>query len=167
MKAMVIYDSAFGNTAQIARAIGNALGAPQDITVSHVNDVKPEQLIGLDLLIVGSPTQGFRPTKAVTHFLNGMAGQSLNSVKVAAFDTRISTSDIQSSIFRFIIDMGGYAAKPIGNRLVQRGGNLIVSPEGFYVAGKEGPLKPGELERAAEWARQIMAICLTVQSAMA
>lgn len=54
MKSMVVYDSVFGNTEQIAQAIGNVLG-PRDVRVSNVN---PEQLTGLKLLIVGSPTQG-------------------------------------------------------------------------------------------------------------
>lgn len=36
------------------------------------------------------------------------------------------------------------------------GGTLIASPEGFFVKGKEGPLKEGELKRAASWAKVIV-----------
>jgi flavodoxin I len=62
MKTMIIYDSAYGNTQKIALAIGSALGSPEDVVVQRVGDVQPGQLAGLQLLIVGSPTQRFRPT---------------------------------------------------------------------------------------------------------
>jgi flavodoxin len=62
MNALVIYDSVFGNTEQIAQAIGNALGSQEDVKIVRVSNVKPEQLTGLKLLIVGSPTRQFRPT---------------------------------------------------------------------------------------------------------
>jgi flavodoxin I len=158
MKAVVIYDSAFGNTAQIAQAIGNALGSQAEVTVRQVSGVRPEQLTNVNLVIVGSPTQGFRPTAAVTDFLRETLAIGLKGVKVAAFDTRIATSDIKSSILRFVVKLGGYAAKPIADRLKQSGGELIMPPEGFYVEGKEGPLKEGELERAADWAKQMVAM---------
>ncbi len=157
MKAFVIYDSAFGNTAQVAQAIGDALGSQDEVAVRQVSNVQPEQLTDVDLLIVGSPTQGFRPTEPITDFLKRTAAQGLQGTKVAAFDTRISTSDIKSPIFRFIVNAGGYAAKPIAKRLTQGGGELLMPAEGFYVEGKEGPLKEGELERAVGWAKQIVA----------
>ena len=47
---------------------------------------------------------------------------------------------------------GGYAAPSIAKRLEKAGGRLAVPPEGFAVVGTEGPMKQGELERAAEWA---------------
>ena len=77
-------------------------------------------------------------------------------MKVAAFDTRIAASNIQPAFVRFIVNMGGYAAKPIADSLKQSGGELIMPPEGFFVEGKEGPLKAGELERAADWAKHIV-----------
>jgi flavodoxin len=156
MKALVIYDSTFGNTAQIAQAIGGALGSQEEVAIRQATTVQPEQLTGVNLLVVGSPTQGFRPTAAITKFLKEVAGQGLKGVQVAAFDTRISKSDIKSPLFRFIIDKGGYAAKRIANQLQQSGAELVVSPEGFFVEGKEGPLKAGERERAAEWAKLIV-----------
>jgi hypothetical protein len=55
-----------------------------------------------------------------------------------------------------LVNVFGYAAKPISDRLEKKGGELVVSPEGFYVDGTEGPLTEGELERAADWARQIL-----------
>ena len=161
MKVLIIYDSSFGNTEQIAQAIGNALGSQEDVEVLRVGNVKPEQLTGLKLLIVGSPTQRFRPTPAINNLLGRIPMNGLRGVKVAAFDTRISVYDIDPPIVRFIgrfvVKLFGYAAKPIADRLKKKGGELTIPPEGFYVKGTEGPLKEGELERAADWAKQIMA----------
>ena len=157
MKTLIIYDSIFGNTAQIAQAIGSAFGSQQDVEILHVSHVKPQQLTGLKLLIVGSPTRGFRPTPAIKSLLGRIEADGLKGAKVAAFDTRISTDDIESRIGRFFVNRFGYAAQPIADRLKKKGGELIISPEGFLVKGTEGPLKEGELDRAADWARQIMA----------
>jgi len=153
MKVLIVYDSVFGNTEQIARAISDSLGSKENVETLRVNDVRIEKITGLDLLIVGSPTRGFRPTQAITNFLKRISTNGLNGVKVAAFDTRLLLSSIDSSVLRFIVKTGGYAAKSIANRLKKNGGNLTVPPEGFLVTGEEGPLKEGELERAADWAK--------------
>jgi flavodoxin len=157
MKALVIYDSVFGNTEQIARAIGRGLGLREDAEVLRVADVNVEQLAGLTLLVVGSPTRAFRPTPAIKRFLQSIPSHGLEGVKVAAFDTRIPLSDIPSSALRFLVGFFGYAAKPIANRLKRKGGEPAVAPEGFAVKGTEGPLKEGELERAENWAKRIVA----------
>ena len=157
MKTMIIYDLIFGNTEQIARTIGKALGADQEVEILSVGDATPEQLAGLNLLIVGSPTRQFRPTPAISQFLERIPANSLQGVNVAAFDTRISLNDIQSSIGRFFVRAGSYAARPIAEKLKKKRGNLAPDPEGFYVKGEKGPLKDGELERSATWARQIIA----------
>jgi len=117
----------------------------------------------LEYLVVGSPTRGFRPTEGITTFLKGIPEGRLNGAKVAAFDTRIAPEDIKSRILRFLVKIGGYAAPSIAKRLEQAGGRLIVPPEGFAVTGTEGPMKQGELERAAEWARG----CRRIQRAVA
>jgi len=157
MKALVIYDSVFGNTEQIAQAIGNALGSQGDVETLRVSNVKHEQLTGLNLLIVGSPTRGFRPTEAITNFLRSIPKNGLKGVNVAAFDTRFSTSYIESPALRLLVKTGGYAAKPIADRLEKSGGDLIMPPEGFFVEETEGPLKEGELERATDWAKKTLA----------
>jgi len=158
MKAMVVYDSAYGNTEQIAQAIGSALGAPEDVEIRRVGDVQPEQLAGIDLLIAGSPTQKFRPTPAMTDWMKRIPDNGLAGVKVAAFDTRFTENEINKvRVLAFMVRMFGYAAQPIAGRLEKKGGELAVPPEGFYVGDTEGPLLEGELERAAEWARQVLA----------
>ncbi len=158
MKILIIYDSVFGNTEKIAQAIGNAFGSGQNVEILHVSKIQPQQLTELKLLIVGSPTRGFRPTPAIKKLLGGIQVNGLKGVKVAAFDTRISVNDIESRIGRFFVNRFGYAAEPIADRLRKKGGELIIAPEGFLVKGTEGPLKEGELERAADWAGQIMAV---------
>ncbi len=155
MKVLVIYDSVFGNTEKIAQAIGDAIGLQENVEILRVSDVKPEQLTGLYLLIVGSPTRGFRPTKAIKHFLKNIPADGLQGVKVAAFDTRMSMEDVNSRILHFLVKIFGYAAGPIAERLRKKAGELVIAPEGFIVKGTEGPLKEGELERAATWAKQI------------
>jgi flavodoxin len=158
MKALVVYDSFFGNTERIAQSIGNALGPPEDVGILRVVDVRPEQLAGLKLLIVGSPTRAFRPSPAMKNFLKSIPKDGLKGAKVAAFDTRITDKEIDSAVFilRILVNIFGYAAKPIADRLVKKGGEPIVPPEGFFVRGTEGPLKEGELERASDWAKQIL-----------
>ena len=158
MKTLIIYDSVHGNTAKVAQAIGQALGSPEDVKMVRVSDAKPEQLVGLTLLIVGSPTRKFSPTGATTGFLKSIPKHGLKGVKVAAFDTRFTESAIEKvRILAFFVKIFGYAAKPIADRLQKKGGELVVPPEGFYVGDTEGPLLEGELERAADWARQVVA----------
>ena len=138
MQALVVYDSQYGNTEKIANAIGTTLGAAlsaasgSQVDTLLVNNVKPEQLAGLELLIVGAPTQRFRTTEAMLGFLKSIPASSLRGVRVAAFDTRLSLSDIESAAFRFIIKTGGFAAKHIADRLKKCGGELILPPEASW-----------------------------------
>jgi flavodoxin len=147
MKTLIVYDSIFGNTEQIAQAIGNALGSQKDVEIVRVSNAKPEQLMELELLIVGSPTYGGRPTPAIQDFLNKVSEPAIRGINVLAFDTRLLTR---------LVRIFGYAADKIADSLKKNGGTLIASPEGFFVKGKEGPLKEGEIERAASWAKMII-----------
>jgi flavodoxin len=155
MKALITYDSIFGNTEKIARAIWAGIGSPAEGKILRVGDVTAQDLKGLDLLIIGSPTRQFGATPAINSLLTETPANGLKGVKVAAFDTRISLGTIKSAVLRFIVNTGGYAARNIADRLKRCGGILIVPPQGFYVTGEEGPLQEGELEHAADWARQI------------
>ena len=160
MKTLVIFDSAYGNTAQIARAIGDALGSAPDVVTLQVGEVTPDQLSGLELLIVGSPTQRFSATPAISSFLKSLPEHALRGVKVAAFDTRFTREHMKSvsSVLSFSAGLVGdsaYAAKSIASALKREGSALVAPPEGFYVKDTEGPLLDGELERAAEWAQRV------------
>jgi flavodoxin len=142
MKALVVYDSTYGHTEQIAQAIGEAIGGQ----VLRVREVNPADLKGFDLLIVGSPTHGGWPTERIHSLLK--ASLVLEGINVAAFDTRVVS--IWHRLLRF-----GYAAPRIAQGLERNGGKLLVPPEGFVVLDTRGPLKKGELERAAGWAKGI------------
>jgi len=135
----------YGNTEKIAKAIGAAI--PGEVKLLRAGLVGASDLQGLDLLIVGAPTQGGRPTEAVQAFLGQASMLSLGGMFAAAFDTRLTSKWVR--IF-------GYAAPRIAERLKQQGGTVVGSPEGFFVKGKEGPLVEGELERAAAWAKGIV-----------
>ncbi len=141
MKALVVYDSTYGNTEKIAQTIGEAIAAQ----VLRVTEADPSDLKGFDLLIIGSPTHGGRPTPAIQALLKAL-GPALKGVNAAAFDTR--------HVSKWTL-LFGYAAPRIARSLKGNGGTLLVPPEGFFVLGTKGPLKDGELERAAGWAKAI------------
>ena len=148
MKALIVYDSVYGNTEKIAKAIGGATTG--DVKVLRIGEANPSELESVDLLIVGSPTQGGRATQAIQDFLNKVQEQAVKGVNVAAFDTRFS------GIKGILVGIFGYAAGRIANSLKRKGSTLAVSPEGFLVKGTKGPLEEGELERAAVWAKGIV-----------
>lgn len=155
MKTLIVYDSFFGNTEKIALSIGSSLDGRANVETCRVSNVRAEQLEGLELLIVGSPTRAFRPTRDIVSFLDRFPDNGLKGVKVAAFDTRIAPADVNSRFLAVMVRLFGYAAEPIARRLQKKGGELVLPPEGFLVTASEGPLKDGELERAAAWAAQI------------
>lgn len=156
MKALLVYDSVFGNTELLSIAMSKALGPQEPIDVRRVTNVKPEQLQGLDVLMVGSPTRAFKPTPAITHFLKQIPAHSLQGVRVLAFDTRISLADVKSFVLDFLVGIFGYAAQPVARRLVRKGGILAAPPAGFFVKEAKGPLKDDELQRATDWVKSVL-----------
>ena len=157
MKALVVYDSEFGNTKQVAMAIGGVFGSQDEVEVLRVGEVKVDQIKGIDYLIVGSPTQRFRPTPATSDFLKQIPTAGLEGISAAAFDTRLTIEEIEETgVLAFFVRIFGYAAQPIGKGLNKKGAELVISPEGFFVEGVKGPLVEGEIDRAEAWARQII-----------
>jgi len=75
MKALIVYDSVYGNTEKIARSIGSAITG--DVKVLRAAEVNPSELESVDLLIVGSPTHGGRQTPAIQDFLNKVIVNSI------------------------------------------------------------------------------------------
>jgi flavodoxin I len=139
VKTLVVYDSLYGNTAQLAEAIGAAAG---ELRVLRVGEAKPSELSSFDLVVIGAPTQGGRATDAMRAFLERVP--ALDGTRVAVFDTRLRAKWVK--VF-------GYAADRIAEKVKLLGADLIAEPEGFIVKGKKGPLAEGELERAAAWVR--------------
>lgn len=152
MKTVIIYDSVYGNTEKIAQAIGEGLTG--DMTVVRVGDVNASELQTCDLLIVGSPVHNGRATPAMNTLFQQLPAHALEGKRVAAFDTRFE-AQAQGIGVRIVMSMLHYAAERMAKELTKKGGSLVVEPEGFFVEQKEGPLKPGELERARKWAETI------------
>lgn len=155
LKFLIVYDSNFGNTEKVAGAIGEAVTPLGEVKVLRVSKVNPSELASIDFLIVGSPTHAGRATRATKDFLKKIPANALENVRVTSFDTRFSAKDKGIGV-RILLRVLGYAAGRIANRLERKGGHLAAEPEGFIVEDSEGPLKKGELERAAIWAKGIV-----------
>ncbi len=171
MRAVVVYESMFGDTRQIAEAIGDGLGPEFDVAIVPVSQVRPEQLAGIDLLVVGGPThvrgmsrpktregavdQAARPGSGIA-VEPGAAALGLREwfttltvtpPHAAAFDTRVQMSSLVS----------GRAAPKIARALQRRGSRLMAEPESFLVTTKKPALVVGELDRARVWGHQLAA----------
>jgi flavodoxin len=146
MKTLVVYDSRYGNTERIALAIADTLRAFGQAQVVRADPAHPIDCQGVNLLILGCPTQGFRSTPAMQSFIGNIPSQSLSGLAVACFDTR----------FRGVLWKSSAAPRMV-KQLRTMGIEPIVSPESFFVKAmkKEGPLLDGELERSATWARML------------
>ena len=165
--ALVAFESMFGNTEAVARAVAEGLRL-EGSTVDTV-DVGAEQAAGMPyaLVVVGAPThafslsrpatrqdavrQGGRPAAAATGVREWLAGlrqaPDLRPGLAAAFDTRVSR-----------VRRLPKAASTRAFHLLERLGFSMVSrPTGFLVTDIQGDLVPGELERATAWGRQIAA----------
>jgi flavodoxin len=145
MKVVVVYDSVYGNTEEIAKSIAESIG--EEVKVVKAESTGETDLESIDLLIIGAPTYGGRPTPNMKEFLNRIKAVSLKNVKIAAFDTRFPAAWVK---------MFGFAAGKIEKRLKSQGGESVIKPEGFFVSGTKGPLVEGEYERAAKWAQDII-----------
>jgi flavodoxin I len=153
MKTLVVFDTVWGNTEKIARAIGAALEPRGEVKVVAAGAAKPTDFGEKDLIIVGSATQKFTSLPAVKKLLAGLPAGALKGAKVAAFDTRLPVDEAKSRALKFMAKNFGYAAEKLDKTLVKKGGVQTAPPVGFFVGGTEGPIKDGELGRAAAWAK--------------
>ena len=142
MNTLIIYESQFGNTEQIARAIAQALAGRASVCLEPIETADHLAFEGVALLVLGSPTQHHEATPDMLAWLDRVPPSALDGLAVAVFDTRYHMSRL----------FAGSAAHVIGKEVQARGGRLIAPPESFFVTGREGPLEPGEVERAAAWA---------------
>jgi flavodoxin len=137
MKTLVIYDSKYRHTRIIAQAIGEAINGQ----IMLVSDLNPANLSEFDVVMIGSLTHGGWYTEGIQDLLK--AESAFNGLNLAVFDTRTKRS------------LFGFAAPRLARSLEKSGANLLTTPEGFVVLGMKGPLKDGEITRAATWAQQI------------
>ena len=154
MKTLIIYDTLYGSTKRIAEAIAGSFPAEERKLLS-VAEAKQSDLLGLDLLVFGSPTHGGRPKPSAQAFLDLISSGALEGIKVATYDTRFSLVD-QNFFLRLVMRAVGYAAPKIMKYLESKGGQRITPPEGFIVEAREGGLLSGEEERAADWGGKIL-----------
>lgn len=148
MKAVILYDSAFGNTKAIAEAVASGL-AQVNAKAVPVAQFQPGDLSAGDLLVVGSPINGWQPTPRITAAINTLGTEGLVGVLAAAFDTRVK------------LFIHGDAARKISHAVEKSGATVISRPMPFYVEGTEGPLLNGETERARAWGRVLLAQATT------
>jgi hypothetical protein len=165
MKALVVYESMYGNTRAIAEAIAEGMGGSPVRSVQEAGP-SPDQR---DLVVVGGPTHvhglatslsrrmaaeaakedghaavepGATADSGLRTWLHELA--SCDGIRAAAFDTRIDRSPA----------LTGSAARGIARRLRHRGYDVIAN-QSFFVQDAEGPLEDGELERARAWGREL------------
>jgi flavodoxin len=131
MKALVVYDTKFGNTKQVAEAIAEVLNAE----VINVSAIDPSKLRQYDVFAFGCPVHAWNMSSGMKKALKILEGESFVGKKVGTFDTRIAS--------RF----AGNAAKKIQSKLKKLGFDIAMKPVHFIVTGREGPLAEGEIEK--------------------
>jgi len=149
MKTLVLYDSVFGNTKKVAESMAGAF-KKADVKLVGVADFTAQDAEAADVLLVGSPTRAFNPTPTMTGVLKSLP--NLKGKKALVFDTRSDKADLDSKTFNFFEKVFGYAADKMAKTLRKKGAELLADPTGFFVADAEGPMKDGEIQRAADWA---------------
>ncbi len=166
MKAVIIYESMYGNTLAIAEAIARGFGRNETVAVIPVGHALPEVLDGADLVVVGGPTHVHGMSRAATRkgaaqaaakpgseltLVPGAEGAGLRewfatlgpqSGAAAAFDTRLEGVGV----------LTGRASRAIARLLRQHGFSLVTAPESFLVTGGN-KLRAREEDRAYEWGR--------------
>jgi flavodoxin-like protein len=156
MKALVVYESMFGNTEKVARAIADGLRDTFDVTVADVAGMPTA--FGMDLLVVGGPTHAFSMSRPSTRESAAQRGTvRANAVDVgvreylacsplllgiaaAAFDTKVDKPFLPGS-----------AAHKAYRQLRRLRSRMVVPAESFLVADTNGPLVAGEEQRARRW----------------
>lgn len=155
MKILIVYDSIYGNTAKIAKAVADEFEHDNQVTAVTVHEASGLDLSQTDLLVVGSPTRGFQPTPNISEYLAGLTAVH-EGMTAAVFDTRLDLETINPAPLRWVVEVGGYAAARMAAGLRSHGIGLRGELGAFLVTGTEGPLKDGELERARAWARSLL-----------
>jgi len=162
MRIVVVYESLYGNTKTIAEAVAQGLRDYGTLTLGSVDNIAPEYAIGADLLVLGGPTHAHGMASKRTReaaeadtkhgpvrrgkrvLRDWIEGLHTDHRAAAAFDTRFDKPKLVT----------GSAAKGISHRLREKGFD-VKSTESFFVEGMDGPLEPGERERAMEWGRTL------------
>ena len=153
MKTLIVYFSKFGNTEKVAQAIAEAMKQAGDARVVSIDQLTTSDFEGVDLAVMGSPTHGFTVPENVRAALAALPPGILAGKSVAAFDTTVRPWPLR--FFR--------ASPKLLRQLSQLGGKPVARPQTFFVqtrstqgAGDRDLLLEGQVERAQEWAGQIL-----------
>lgn len=150
MNTLVVYDSINGNTQKVAEEIAQAVeangGEADSVRLIRIQEFTPEQLADADLLILGAPIRQHGVSPGVMRILGSLPACSLHGMAIAAFDTRYGVPAWLS----------GSAAVKMARLLRRLGARQVAPAESFKIVTKQGPLSPGELERAEVWAASVV-----------
>lgn len=168
MRALVVYESMFGNTHVIADHIATGLRTQLETTVVGVHDATVELVKATDLVVAGGPTHIHGMTSqrsrdgakdmatkdSELHLDPDAEGPGLREWfdelpegqhgRAAAFDTRVHATTLVT----------GQASKGVAKRLRHHGFELLGEPESFFV-DKSNHLEPDEADRAEAWGRTL------------
>lgn len=157
-RVLVVYNSIYGNTRSIAKAIGSGIGVSARVEVVAAHGRLELDREKLDLLVVGGPTHRRGLSERLQLFLSEIGRESLPGLRAATFDTR----------YRGKVLATGSAARKVRKHLRKAGCSIETRPKSFFVErdraakGKhrhEGErLEAGELERARAWGTELLAL---------
>lgn len=161
MRALVVFESMYGNTRQVAEAVADGLRSGMEVEVTEVGSAPRAVGEEVHLLVVGGPTHAFglswpRTRQTAAEQANGHRVPTgpglrewLRSVTVLS-GTMSATFDTKARL-----RLPGSAARGARRRLA-RLGCAVLDTANFYVEGLRGPLMPGETERAGQWASELL-----------
>ncbi|MFW9864127.1 MAG: flavodoxin family protein [Candidatus Thorarchaeota archaeon] len=132
-KGLVVYYSRFGNTERISKAVTAGLqSGGMDADIAAVDEVNLDDIVGIDLLCVGTPVHAWNISKPAKEFLERLKGlDGLGGKKAFAFDTKFKSR------------LAGSAGGKVEKKLKSLGFTIAKSAESAIVLGQEGPLEEG------------------------
>ncbi len=149
MKGIVIYDSSYGNTKNIAETIAETLKESGiEVDIFYVKDVKKLSAKDYDFLVLGSPTKFGTMSFTVKGFLGKVKSKEWMNKPFVAFDTE-NPENIERK--------EGSAAEKIAEKLREKQMNQLLPVLKAVVLGWKGPLQEGENERTKDYARELAA----------
>jgi len=168
MRAAVVYESYFGHTRGVAAAIAEGLRARADVDSVDIYEVgdAPTDL-DVDLVVVGGPVHAWSMSREQTRDDARQQVKALGAEPISqgpgvrewlqqlvAVDAHhlAATFDTAVKLTWFPV---GSAAKPEAKALAAKGFSIVAPPEHFFVDDTDGPLLPGELDRARAWAQAL------------
>jgi hypothetical protein len=157
-RALIVYESMFGNTEAVARAIAEGLS---DTVVAELVDVTSAPTdVDADLLVVGAPTHAFSLSRPQTRSDAGSKGARQQATAGDGVREWLARVDLAGPALAATFDtrirrVPGSAARAIRRRLRRRGLLVPFPAMSFYVTGTPGPLADGELARARDWGRHL------------